>query len=87
MDKIIDKIISSNKNLFGEKLFVEKINVGFTNTLYCVNNTYIVKVCTNLSNEDNFKREIDFYNLNNLNSFIPKLYYSNTSKEVVPFCR
>lgn len=85
MDKIIDKIISSNKNLFGEKLFVEKINVGFTNTIYCVNNSYIVKVCTNLSNEDNFKREIDFYNLNNLNSFIPKLYYSNTSKEVVPY--
>lgn len=85
MDKIIDTIISSNKNLFGKNPLVEKINVGFTNTIYCVNDSYIVKVCTNLSNEDNFKREIDFYNLNNLNTFIPKLYYSNTSKEDVPY--
>ena len=85
MDKIIDTIISSNKSLFGKNPLVEKINVGFTNTIYCVNDSYIVKVCTDLSNEDNFKREIDFYNLNNQNSFIPKLYYSNISKEIVPY--
>ena len=85
MDKTIDLIVKSNESLFGTDPIIEKINVGFTNTLYRVNDLYIVKVCTDLSNEEEFKREIDFYNSNKENTLIPKLYYSDTTKEDVPY--
>lgn len=85
MDKIIDLIIKNNELLFGTNPRVEKINVGFTNTLYRVNDSYIVKVCTDMDNEEEFKKEIVFYNSNKDNSLIPKLYYSNTDKIDVPY--
>ncbi len=85
MDKIIDLIIKNNELLFGTNPRVEKINVGFTNTLYRVNDSYIVKVCTDVDNEEEFKKEIAFYNSNKDNSLIPKLYYSNTDKVDVPY--
>ena len=52
MDKIIDLIIKNNELLFGTNPRVEKINVGFTNTLYSVNDSYIVKVWTDVDNEE-----------------------------------
>ena len=73
MDKTIDLIVRNNATLFGTNPVVEKINVGFTNTLYRVNDSYIAKVCTDLSNEEEFKREIDFYNSNKTNTLIHKL--------------
>lgn len=85
MDKIIDLIIKNNELLFGTNPRVEKINVGFTNTLYRVNDSCIVKVCTDVDNEEEFKKEIAFYNSNKDNSLIPKLYYSNTDKIDVPY--
>ncbi len=85
MDKVISIIIKNNESLFGTNPNVEKINVGFTNTLYKVNNSYIVKVCTDINNEENFKKEINFYNSNKDNSLIPILYYSNTDKNDVPY--
>lgn len=85
MDKIIDLIVTNNVLLFGTNPNVEKINVGFTNTLYKVNDSYIVKVCTNIDNEGKFKKEISFYNSNKDNTLIPKLYYSSTDKKCVPY--
>ena len=52
---IIESIIKNNISLFGSNPTIEKINVGFTNTLYKVNDSYIVKVCTNKDNENDFK--------------------------------
>lgn len=85
MEKIIDLIVKINKSLFGTNPIIEKINVGFTNTLYRINDSYIVKVCTDINNEEDFKKEIDFYNSNKDNTLIPKLYYSDTMKEDVPY--
>ena len=34
MKKIINKIIKLNKDIFRENPNIEKINVGFTNTIY-----------------------------------------------------
>jgi aminoglycoside phosphotransferase (APT) family kinase protein len=85
MDNIIELIIKNNISLFGSNPTIEKINVGFTNTLYKVNDSYIVKVCTNKDNENDFKREINFYNSNKNNSLIPKLYSYNTCKKEVPY--
>ncbi len=85
MDKIINKIIRQNKTLFGDNPSVERINVGFTNTIYNINNSFIVKICTDVNNESKFQKEIDFYKANDTNNLIPKLYYSNTEKIVVPY--
>ena len=50
-----------------------------------MNDIYVVKICTNPNNEKNFEKEIKFYNANVDNSLIPKLYYSNIEKNVVPY--
>ena len=70
MDEIINKIIEHNKELFGDDFNVEKINVGFTNAIYKVNNSFIVKICNDIDNEDKFKKEIDFYKANATNNLI-----------------
>lgn len=85
MDKIIDLIVRNNELLFGTNPSIEKINVGFTNTLYKINDSYIVKICTDIDNEEAFKKEIAFYSSNKDNTLIPKLYYSSTDKKDVPY--
>ena len=85
IEKIINIIIEKNKNLFGDNLSLKKINVGFTNTVYNINDSFIVKICSNINNENEFKKEIDFYKANENNTLIPKLYYSDTQKIDVPY--
>ena len=85
IEKIINSIIEQNKDLFGENAKYEKINVGFTNTIYIVNDIYVVKICTNTDNEKNFEKEIKFYKANEYNELIPKLYCSNVEKDEVPY--
>ena len=82
---MIEKIIDKHLSLFGDNPIVNKINIGFTNTIYNVNDLYIVKICTDIDNEEEFKREIDFYNSNKDNNYIPKLYYSSTDKKDIPY--
>lgn len=85
MDEIINKIVEHNKKLFGDNPNVEKINIGFTNTIYNVNDSFIVKICNDIDNEDKLKKEIDFYKANVTNNLIPKLLYSNTEKTDIPY--
>ena len=85
MKEIIDTIIEENKNLFKDNNKIEKINIGFTNTIYNINDTYIIKICTNKNNEDKFKNEISFYIQNKNNSLIPKLYKYSLDKKTIPY--
>lgn len=85
MEKIINTILNQNTTLFGINPKVEKINVGFTNTIYNIDDSFIVKICTNSNNENEFQKEIDFYKTNEENSLIPKLYYSSTDKKDIPY--
>ena len=85
MEYIINNIIKQNKNILGENPKIEKINVGFTNTIYKVNNSFIIKICTNKENEEKFKKEIEFYNSNKENKLIPKLYIYSTNKNDIPY--
>ena len=85
MDEVINKIIDQHKELFGNNSSVERINVGFTNTIYNINNSFIVKICTDNENESKFQKEIDFYKANETNDLIPKMYYSSTKKLEVPY--
>ncbi len=79
---IIEKIIEKNNFFSGKKYSL--ITAGFTNTIYRIDD-YIVRICTNLSNESNFKNEIEFYRKNKDNPYIPKMYFSDITKEVVPY--
>ena len=40
MDTIIDLIVKNNSSLFGKEPTIEKINIGFTNTLYKINDLF-----------------------------------------------
>lgn len=81
-DNVIKKIIDNNNILKG--LPYERINAGFTNSIYKVGN-YIIRLCTNEDNETRFKTEIDFYKENKDNFGIPKLHISDTTKKIVPY--
>jgi len=81
-DLIIKKIIDNN-NLLKRKSY-NLITTGFTNTIYEVEN-YIVRICTDLNNEDRFKNEIEFYHKNKDNDKVPNLYVSDISKKIVPY--
>ena len=81
-EDVIGSIISKHDMLKG--LDCKFINKGFTNTIYQVGN-YIVRICTNGSNEVKFKNEIDYYLKNEGNPYIPKLYYFSTDKKDVPY--
>ena len=81
MHEIINKIVQQNQSLFGTNPKIDKINIGFTNTIYNINDLYIVKICTDEDNEKEFKKEIDFYNSNKNNNLIPKLYCSSINKK------
>jgi len=85
MEEFINIIMNKQLGLFEDNPNVEKINVGFTNTIYNVNNKYIIKICSDTNNEPKFQKEIDFYNANKDNNLIPKLYYSDTSKQYIPY--
>lgn len=85
MENVVNKIIDMNKDIFGNVFSVKKINVGFTNTIYDVNDKFIIKICSDINNEDEFKREIEFYNANKNNDLIPMLYYANTEKNDIPY--
>jgi len=79
---VIVKIINNNEVLKDKNY--ELINAGFTNTIYKVED-YIVRICTNLKNEDRFKNEIDFYNRNKNNDKIPTMYIGDVSKNIIPY--
>lgn len=85
MDKIIELIVRNNTSLFSDKPIIKKINIGFTNNLYNVNDLFIIKICTNINNEEAFENEINFYNSNKDNILIPKLYYSSIDKIDIPY--
>ena len=74
MSNIIDLILKNNYSIFGSINKVEKINVGFTNTIYSINDSFIVKVCTNTNNEESFSKEIEFYKQNQDNPLILLVY-------------
>lgn len=81
----INIILNNNINLFGINPKVEKINIGFTNTVYNINDSFILKVCTDITNEDDFLKEIKFYEANKSNTLIPKLYFSSVDKVDIPY--
>lgn len=82
---MLTTILKNNINLFGESPKVEKINIGFTNTVYKINDSFILKICTDITNEEDFLKEIEFYKANKSNTLIPKLYFFSVDKKEIPY--
>ena len=85
MENIVKDIVNKNKDIFGDNPSINKIDVGFTNTIYSIDDKYIIKICSDTSNEEKFKKEISFYENNKDNELIPKLYYSSIDKTDIPY--
>lgn len=79
------KIAQANRDLFGDLESIEEINAGFNNSIFCVNEKYIIKVCGDTNKENLFDTEVDFYNSNQDNTNIPTLYRYDQSKKIVPY--
>jgi aminoglycoside phosphotransferase (APT) family kinase protein len=85
MDKTVRQIVGAHKDLFGEKPTVDKINAGFTNTVFAVADKYILKICHNAENEREFAVEIDFYLNNKDKSYVPRMFAFSKEKSKIPF--
>ncbi len=78
------KVIEANKDIFNGENEVEEINAGFNNTVFKVDDKYIIKVCGR-DDDNQFKVEADFYHENDSNEEVPKLYKYDDSKTVIPY--
>ena len=73
MEEYLNKIINDN-DILNRNMKCVKVNAGFTNTVYILDNKYIIKICSDKNNKDRFTQEIKFYLSNNDNKYIPRLY-------------
>jgi hypothetical protein len=62
---------------------IKKIDSGFTNLLYILNNKYILKVCKKKSNEKAFLKEIFFYDTFGKEIKHPELIITDTSRKII----
>lgn len=81
-DIYIETLIKKIPLLHGKNY--TKINKGFTNTIYNVEE-YVVRICTNEKNEKRFQNEINFYKINQENARIPKLHMSDRTSTIIPY--
>ncbi len=82
MDKRTVEKIFLQYNL-GEVNSIQKIEIGFTNKVYVVNNKFILKVCEDKENEKNFEKEVFFYNLFKEKIPVPKIEVYDNSKKIL----
>ncbi len=79
------KIAKTNQDIFGDIKKLEEVNAGFNNSIFNVNDIFIIKVCTNTAKEKQFNTESNFYKSNQNNENIPILYKFDKSKSVIPY--
>lgn len=60
---------------------VKKIEIGFTNKVYLVNDKFILKCCEDLDNEWRFAREVFFYNFFKNKIPVPRVKVYDNSKK------
>ena len=84
--QMAQKIVDANENIFlGKKHCITEVNAGFNNDIFNIDDQYIIKVCANLELENEFEREVEFYDKNSSSKHIAKLYKYDNTKSVVPF--
>lgn len=74
--------IKEIEKIIGERVqSVEKNTFGYTNEIYSVNGKYILKICVNERNKENFKRASLFCQKYYENISCPKILYSSLNTE------
>jgi aminoglycoside phosphotransferase (APT) family kinase protein len=61
---------------------IKRIKIGFTNKVYLIDNKYILKVCEDESNEENFEKEVFFYKIFKNKIPVPKILIFDKSKKI-----
>lgn len=74
------------KNNISKVCSFYRLNTGFTNDIYVVDEKYILKICVNEENEVNFKRECFCYKLYKGIIPVPNVIVSDTSKSIIDKC-
>jgi aminoglycoside phosphotransferase (APT) family kinase protein len=75
------KQIFSDNNL-PKVISIKKIEIGWTNEVYSINEKFILKICKDLKNEKNFEREYFFYNFFKNKIPVPKVILFDKSKKI-----
>jgi len=81
MEKKIVKKVFAEYGLEEIKTF-QKIDIGFTNKVYLINDKYILKVCEDKNNERNFEIEVFFYNFFKDKIPVPEIKVFDKSKKI-----
>ena len=76
----IKQIFKANSLKKPEK--IEKIEIGFTNQVFSIDNKFILKICQDTKNEKSFDKEVFFYNLFKKDLPVPKVIVYNKSKKI-----
>lgn len=63
-------------------LSIHKIEIGFTNKVYSINDKYILKICDDRENEGNFEKEVFLYNYFKGKLPVPEVILFDASKEI-----
>ena len=66
----------------GEIVSFQKIDIGWTNKVYSINDNFILKVCEDESNEGKFEREVFFYEFFESKIPVPKVRIYDNSKKL-----
>ena len=78
--KIVEKIFESHG--LGKVKSVANIEIGFTNKIYLVNASFILKVCEDEGNEQKFEIEVFFYNIFKAKIPVPEISVFDKSKSI-----
>jgi aminoglycoside phosphotransferase len=82
MDEFQINLIFEKQNL-GNIFTVEKIPIGYVNKVYSINNKFILKICSDSTNEPFFMKEVYFYKKFEGKIKTPKIIHVDTSKSLV----
>lgn len=74
----------ARENNFGLVKSTRKMSAGFNSNIYCINNEYIIKICTIPINEFGMKNEVSFFEQSSF-KFHPKMLVADLSKKIVPY--
>ncbi len=72
-----------DKNKLGKVKSIKKFDVGFTNDVFLINDRFVVKICRQLSHENDFKKEIFFYDIFKNKLPVPRILVQDTSKKAI----
>jgi aminoglycoside phosphotransferase (APT) family kinase protein len=61
---------------------IKKIEIGFTNKVYSINEKYILKVCEDITNENNFEWEVYFYKSFKTKIPVPEVIIYDKTKRI-----